>query len=212
MNMVVLKALQNSQRPVFGRAEAALWADREGAALDGLLKRAVNNQDIVRFRRGLYGLSPRFTREKVHPFVLAQYMDGPSYISLESALSHYGWIPEAVYTVTSVSMNRSKSFDTPAGLYSFTRIQQKTFFAGVRSGEAAQGWTFMLASPLKALVDYSYVHHTKWQSLKLLQDSLRIEDDELQKLTSKDFDELDDAYPQRRVREFMDGLRKELML
>lgn len=189
-----------------------MWSGRQGAAVDGLLKRAVNSQDIVRYRRGVYGLSPRFTREKVHPFVLAQYIDGPSYISLESALSYHGWIPEAVYTVTSVSMNRSKAFETPVGLYSFDRIPQKVFFAGVRHGEAAPGKAFLLASPLKALVDYSYVHRTKWTSLKSLQDSLRIEDDELQTLNSNHFDELEDVYPQRRVREFIAGLRKELSL
>lgn len=212
MNVVVQKAVEKSRRPVFGRAEAALWSGREGAALDALLKRAVNSRDILRYRRGVYSLSPRFSREQVHPFVLAQYLDGPSYISAESALSYYGWIPEAVYTVTSVSMNRAKSFDTPVGVFSFSRIPQRVFFSGVRSGEVAPGYTFMLASPLKALLDYCYVHRMKWQSLAYLKESLRIEDEATEALTSSDFDELEDVYPQRRVCAFLQGLRKELSL
>lgn len=210
MNKVVQKAIMMARRPVFGRAEAALWSGREGAALDALLKRAVKNQDIIRYRRGLYGLSPRYLHEPLQPFALAQYLDGPSYISLESALSYYGWIPEAVYTVTSVSMNRSKSFDTPAGLFSFTGISQRTFFAGVNVGQTTSGGQFMVASPLKALADYCYVHRLKWQSVSFLLDSLRLEEEELKTLHVRDFDALNGVYPQRRVIEFLAGLRKEL--
>ena len=212
MDELVQNVIERSSRPVFGRAEAALWSGREGAALDALLKRAVNRQDILRFRRGVYGLSPRFSQEKIHPFVLAQYLYGPSYISLESALSFYGWIPEAVYTVASASMNRSKSFDTPVGLFSFTRIPQHIFYAGVRSEQVVPGRVFLIASPLKALMDYCYVRKLNKPSVAFLQDSLRIEAGELEALTPGDFDELVDVYPQGRVLAWLEGLRKELSL
>jgi hypothetical protein len=37
------------------------------------------------------------------PLELAQLVHGPGYVSLETALSHHGWIPEGVYAITNVS-------------------------------------------------------------------------------------------------------------
>ena len=37
----------------------------------------------------------------------------PSYISMETALSYYGLIPEAVYTTTAVSTLKTSTFNTP---------------------------------------------------------------------------------------------------
>lgn len=48
--------------------------------------------------------------------MLANLIHGPSYISLEYALSH-GLIPERVSTVTSVALGRSRKFDTPVATF-----------------------------------------------------------------------------------------------
>jgi hypothetical protein len=93
---------------------------------------------------------------------VAQRIHGPGYISLETALSHHAWIPEAVYAVTSASLDRSNEFDTPPGHFSFTRVPQETLYAEVSRVEKEDGDSFLLASPLKALADYVYVHKCDW--------------------------------------------------
>ena len=144
--------------------------------------------------------------------MLAQRIYGPSYISLESALSYYGWIPEAVYAVTSVCMGRLREFDTPMGRFSFTRVPQATLYAEVQRVEKEQGGSFMLASPLKALADYVYVHNQDWTSRAPVVESLRVDDGLLADLRAEAFDSLLVNYSSLRVRKFLKGLRKDLKL
>jgi hypothetical protein len=109
-----------------------------------MIKRAMGRGEVMGLRRGLYCLGEKYHRQKINPFVLAQRIYGPSYISLETALSHHGWIPEAVYTLTSVSMGRSREFETPLGRFSFTRVVQKVFYAEVSriqvNGDLSDGY------------------------------------------------------------------------
>lgn len=203
-------AIEHSTRPFFNRQEAAFWSKADGASLDGLIKRAVGEGEVIRYRRGLYGLAPRYARIRPHPFSLAQLLHGPSYLSLEAALAHHGWIPEAVYTVTCVTASRSRSFETSLGLFSYTRIPQERLFAGVRQETASDGGVFFVATPLKALADYVYVHRPSWDSREAAQESLRIEDGDLQTLNADMLEELDDVYRDKTVLRFLQNLGKEL--
>src|SRR3546814_17705845 len=51
-------------------------------------------------------LFPYTTLFRSHPFAIAQSLVPGSYISLESALTWHGWIPEAVFTTASVPPGR----------------------------------------------------------------------------------------------------------
>ena len=91
-----------------------------------------------------------------HPslYLIANKLYQPSYISLESALSHYGIIPEVVYAVTSVTPKPTREFKTPKGVFSYQRIK-KGIFAGY-SPVTLEGHVVLLAEPEKALADYLY--------------------------------------------------------
>lgn len=210
MQRITQLAIEHGRRALFTRKDAGFWADSSGASLDGLLKRGVREGEIVRYRLGLYGLAPRYSRERIHPFAVAQYLHGPSYISLESALAHHGWIPEAVYTITSVTQLRTRSFETPVGVFSFTRIPQNCFFTGVRKETTSVGGAFFVATPLKALADYLYVHRPAWTSPGAACESLRIEESEWETLNADMFDELEGVYRERFVIEFLEKVRKEV--
>jgi hypothetical protein len=212
MQTVTEIALEKAADGVFTREQAALWVGSRGARLDGLLKRAVARGEVWRVRRGLFALSDRYRQAKVNPLELAQRIHGPSYISLETALSLHGWIPEAVQAVTSVSRGRSRSFDTPVGLFSFTRVPQLRFLSGVRRVTEEEGGSFFLATPLKALADLVYVQRQDWDSAAPVVESLRVEDDFPAELTGELFDEVMSAYKPGRVLRFLAGLRKDLRL
>jgi len=195
---------------VFTRAEVACW---EGGSADrqyGLVKRALASGEVQRVRRGLYCLAEKYRPGPVDPFVLAQRVYGPSYVSLESALSYHGWIPEAVYAVTSVSLERSREFDTPVGLLSYTRVPQKVLYAGVDRVETPAGESFLLASPLKALADYVYVHKLDVRSAGAVVRSLRVDAELLAEVSAGEAEALRANYPSRRVRRLLAGVRKEL--
>ena len=71
--------------------------------------------DIIRVRKGLYVFGPDYRRGPWSREVLANLIYGPSYISLDYALAYYALIPERVEEVTSVTLSRSRRFDTPLG-------------------------------------------------------------------------------------------------
>ena len=205
-------ALERADRGVFTRQEAACWVDDGGARLNALLKRAVGAGEVSRIVRGLYCLAPRYVRTRIDPFELAQRIQGPSYISLESGLSYHGWIPEAVHAITSTSLERARSFDTPLGAFSFTRGPQCQCDAGVSRIEAGNGGSFLMASPLKALADYVHAHHCPWESAAPVLESLRVDERSLAELKADDFEPLMNLYRAGRVRRFLAGLRKDLEL
>jgi len=212
MQTITELALGRTQRGVFTREQAALWSGRCGASLDALLKRAVARREVWRLRKGLYCLSDRYVQARVNPLELAQRLHGPSYVSLESALSYHGWIPEAVQAVTSVAAGRSRTFHTPVGLFSFTCVPQRRFLAGVRRVSFEEGGAFFLATPLKALADHVYVQRYDWQGTAPVVESLRVEDESLAELTGALFDEVMSAYKPGRVSRFLAGLREDLKL
>jgi predicted transcriptional regulator of viral defense system len=212
MQTVTEIALEGAERGVFTRGQAAVWVGSHGARLDALLKRAVGSGEVWRIRRGLYCLSERYTRDRINPLELAQLITGPSYVSLETALSHHGWIPEAVQAVTSVTLERSRTFNTPLGLFSFTRVPQRSFLSGVRRISAERGGAIFLATPLKALADLVYVQRCNWHSAAPVMESLRVEVESLAELSVELFDEVLFAYKPGRVSRVLSGLRKDLGL
>ncbi|MCY4482749.1 MAG: hypothetical protein OXC12_07740 [Spirochaetaceae bacterium] len=109
--------------------------------------------DVVRVRKGLY-VAPTFPDRpsSVDPLVLAPLIYGPSYVSLETALSWYGLIPERVDEITSVTCKRAKLFRTPLGRFSYLPVNEVAYSYGVGLQSAAGG-SFFLAEPEKALCD-----------------------------------------------------------
>ena len=201
---------ERASQGIFTRTEVACWVGGSPQRQFSLVKRALARGEIVHLRRGLYCLAAKYLRQKVDPLVLAQRINGPSYISLETALSYHGWIPEAVYAVTSVSVDRSHEFDTPLGHFSFSRVPQATFYAEVSRVEKEPGSSFLLASPLKALADYVYIHKQDWKSARPVIESLRVEEGLLASVEAGALDPLLANYSSLRVRRFLKGLRKDL--
>ncbi len=195
----------------FSRSELALWVEGSAHRRDALLKRAMAAGEIIRIRRGLYMLAPPIQRDAPNPLELAQHVYGPSYIGLESALSFHGWIPEAVYTVASVSLNRSRVFDTPVGRFDFVRVPQTCFFSEVERHELSGGnGSILVSSPLKALADMVYVQKSD-EPLRRLLASLRVEVDLKESVSMESVDELIGNYPSRRVTCFLEQVRKEIV-
>ena len=202
-------ALERAAGSVFTRPEVACWIGGSPDRQFSLLKRAMAAGEVVRIHRGLYCLAAKYLRQKIDPLVLAQRIYGPSYISLETALSYHGWIPEAVYAVTSTSLDRSREFDTPMGHFSFTRVPQKTFYAEVKRVEKEGGGSFLLASPLKALADYVYAHRLDWNSTRPVVESLRVDESSLAAADPASYERLLANYAAKRMQRFLEGLRED---
>ncbi len=207
---VLTKHYFDSPAEVFTASDVAISIPGTKYARDGLIKRAIANGEIIHIRRGLYCLSNEYQKKPLNTFSLSHRMYGSSYISLESALSYHGWIPEAVYGCTSCCNMVSKEFKTPIGIYSYKRIPQQILFAQVERIVDEHGNVFLMALPQKALADYVYAHRRNWGTLQEAQENLRIEDEDIEDITVEELRNLSDNYRSSRVQRFISGWMKEL--
>jgi len=173
------------------------------------VKRALKNKKLIRSKRGLYLLGAPYKKSLPNAFDMAQRIYGPSYISLESALSYHGLIPEGVYTTTSVSVKRKRSFSNTMGQFSFDTIPPDNFYLGVERVETKTG-AFLMASKLKALADHSYVYKKPWKTKEALCEDLRVDLDELQKSDREEMKLLMVQYPSKRVQKMLEKLDRSL--
>jgi predicted transcriptional regulator of viral defense system len=120
------------------------------------LDRWVKSGRLLRLRRGVYAVAPPYRVGAPHPFLVANHLRRPSYVSLQSALSHYGMIPEFVPVTTSVTTGRPEELDTPLGRFLFRHVKKTAFF-GYTQTEISRGQPVFLASPEKALLDLLYL-------------------------------------------------------
>lgn len=203
MNKITSSFFQ-SPASVFTQADVCAAVAGSDFSRHGLIKRAIAGGEIVNIRRGLYCLSDAYRKEPVDVYSLAQYIYGPSYVSMESALSFHGWIPEAVYSCTSASLKASKEFDTPLGLFTYRRVPQKSLFAGVERLEEGGKCCFM-AAPAKALADYIYTHRLDWTGIRQATESLRLDEELAGRQSKEELAELAGNYNSQRVKKFLEG-------
>ena len=210
MNSLTEKAFELSQTGIFTYSDVLVWLGEGRNSVRGLVKRAIAAEEIIHIRRGLYCLAPKYRRHGISRNVIANLIYGPSYVSMETALAVHGWIPEAVHSVMSVSSGRAKSFETPLGYFDYVQVGQTPLLAAVERIQDGPSTSFLVAKPLKAIADYVAARGMDWRGAEPLEESLRIEREDIDSLTSEDFYELDGVYKSRKARNFLEGLRKEL--
>ena len=104
-------------------------------------------------KRGIYVPGPNLNVIIPESFLLANHLLGPSYISMESALSHWGLIPERVYEISSVTTQNSKIYKTSVGRFSYIHVPLPYYSFGIQQVELTKKQRVMMATPEKALCD-----------------------------------------------------------
>lgn len=107
---------------------------------------------VIRLKKGLYVVDPSVSRVALSTELIANHVYAPSYVSMSSALRYYGLIPETVYTIQSMTIKHSRSFETPIGRFDYTFINREAFHIGITSINK-QSYAFLMATPEKALCD-----------------------------------------------------------
>jgi hypothetical protein len=178
-----------------------------------LVNRAMKAGELHRLKRGLYLVDARLRDYPAHPFALAQAFVPGSYVSFETALAHHGWIPEAVRTVASVTPG-AKSFEYESevfGRFTFQPLATEPgHFLELVDHVQVDQQAALVAQPARALLDLVCERKVEWQGMKWIVESLRIETESLRKITSADVRTLALTYKQKRVKEFLNSLAKEL--
>jgi predicted transcriptional regulator of viral defense system len=120
------------------------------------INRWVKDGKLIRLHKSLYTLAEPYRKVACEPFSVANSLKQASYVSLHSALSWYGMIPEFVSMVTSITTGRPQTIESPMGRFEFRHISRK-YFWGYRQVELKSGQTAFIARPEKALLDLIYL-------------------------------------------------------
>lgn len=161
--------------------------------------------DLIRVKKGLYIFGHEVALTAYSKEVLANLIYGPSAISLAYALAFYGFIPERLTTVTSITSKRNKTFSTPVGVFTYQYLNTMKYSIGIELVNVATNRAFFIASPEKALSDYIHLIDKKIQfatleevEIYLLHD-LRIEENALSTLRINKLDEIQKIYHDERI-------------
>ena len=109
--------------------------------------------DIIRAKKGLYIFGDELRRRPYSRELLANLIYGPSFVSLDSALSFHGLIPERVEALMSVTTKRPKSFDTPIGSFIYRQSPRGAFHIGmdrVEEGDVVEADSRETARPARS--------------------------------------------------------------
>lgn len=177
------------------------------------LHRLCESGEVIQVKRGLY-MAGAVGDEAVtvDPRVLSGLVYGPSYVSLETALAHYGMIPERVEAITCMTSKRARSFETPVGRFRYLPISERAFAIGV-TRESAKGGAYLLALPEKALCDRIAQARgltAQREVPSLLLEDLRLEEDGLDELDADLIGSIAIAYRRTSVTVFAKWLGKRL--
>jgi hypothetical protein len=167
--------------------------------------------EIVRVKKGLYVFGKDYRRGPWSRQILANLIYGPSYISLDYALSYYGFIPERVEVVTSVTSSRSHRFETPLGLFTYRTMSHRKYAIGIDQQTLEPDQHFLIATPTKALVDKIWTDHRfaprKTADFRAyLHEDLRIDFDQLTSIDRKLLNLIAEKSGSRKVRLLHDYL------
>ena len=113
----------------------------------------VNQRVLIPVKRGIFIPGPALNIAQPEPFLLANHLVGPSYVSVETALSHWRLIPEQVYEISSMTIGRSKTYQTPVGRFSYMHLPLLYYSFGQQSVELTKKQIALVGTPEKALCD-----------------------------------------------------------
>jgi len=139
---------------------------------------------LISLRRGLYVPGPDLDLPLPHAFLIANHLRGPSYVSLETALSHWGMIPERVYEINSITLKTSHVYDTPIGRFTYRHLDAPYYTFGLQREELNDKQFALIASPEKAICDKiittaGVVLRSQSQTMSFLLEDLRMDEEVL---------------------------------
>ncbi|WP_339881208.1 hypothetical protein [uncultured Algoriphagus sp.] len=108
---------------------------------------------LIGLKNGLYVPGPKSKLLLPESLLIANHLCGPSYVSMESALSYWGFITERVFEITSVTVKPTKTFKTELGRFSYKHTSLPYYSFGIRTVDLSSRQAVMIASPEKAICD-----------------------------------------------------------
>ena len=131
---------------------------------------------LIKLRNEYYAF-PDFKQVPDAARYVANRIYSPSYISLHSALSFYGMIPEEVVQIVSVTTLKTAGFENPFGTFRYQNVKTELYF-GYERKSMLNGRSLLFATPEKALLDLLYLN--PYYKTEEDMENLRLDEDFMQ--------------------------------
>ena len=131
---------------------------------------------LVKLRNQYYAF-PEYRQVPDFSRYVANRIYAPSYISLHSAMSFYGMIPEEVVQLTSVTTLKTARFENVFGTFHYQNVKTPLFF-GYENKTMQSGRGLLFATPEKALLDLLYLN--PYYKTEQDMEELRLDEDYMQ--------------------------------
>lgn len=127
-----------------------------------LITKLVSNGWLIRIKRGLYAIADFSNRGflSLSPYIVANLLVKDSYVSFESALSHYGMFDQLTNKIISISKNRYKTVQLGSTEYGFVNVKDQFYFGWQEV--SVNNKTVQIATAEKALIDIVHFHKSKY--------------------------------------------------
>lgn len=187
--------------------------NKNSSACYAAVNKVLNKKELIQLKRGLYVIAPKYQNNYFSVFYFANQIAPFSYVTAESALNFHNWIPEQVKgEVISISPHgRNREFTTIFGkfIYKVPPINKSNFMLGVSIVKGSDDHPILMATPLRAIIDYIYLLKLDNVNIDYLIESLRIEPELIKKITVDEIDNLTLVYKSQRVLKFLKTLKKQ---
>jgi len=111
----------------------------------------VKKGELIRLKRGIYAFADKNPSQDE----VARTLYEPCYISLESALHYYGFLPDVPFSLTLVTPKTTRRFVTPLGSFSYRHLKKELFFG--------YDVETLMAHPEKAVLDTLYLNQHRFK-------------------------------------------------
>ncbi|MEM9836157.1 MAG: hypothetical protein AAF828_06625 [Bacteroidota bacterium] len=120
-----------------------------------IFKRWTEQGRVEKVKNGLYMVDEFNPIHDVEYFSIANRVYEPSYVSTISALRYWNFIPETVYSITSVSTKKTTEVVFRGTRFSYQQLKPALYFGF--EVVKWKGLPYRIAKPAKALLDLAYL-------------------------------------------------------
>lgn len=182
-----MNALKLLPCPVLNHSRATALLENYARPNDKISE-LIAQQKLLPLKRGLYAVA---NAPSLSPSLVANHLYGPSYLSAHWALAFYGFLSERVAVITSMTIDHSRQFATPLGIFHYHHLPAPYYSIGITNIQQSAG-SFMIAKPEKALADVLVsTRKLRIQSahamLSYLENDLRLDREDLVTLDASQF-------------------------
>lgn len=162
----------------------------------------ISEGKIIRIKKGLYVFGEAWRRTPLELEMVANVIYGPSCVSFEYALAHYGLIAERPTVITSLAIGDTKIFHTSLGTFEYQAIDKEKFKVGIDYNKLGKEGGYFIACKEKALADLVYrtPHIRSLEQLRyFLFEEMRVDETLFQAFDQEKLKEIAEVYNKNSV-------------